>query len=297
LDQILLLVSATGSTSIYCLKMTPDGAQDATRTVSGEPAGGWTTTSGAGSIASDGAGTVVIGGTTVNASVEKVASSTDGGNFTVRSLATIGGAGVGVTALIWDSGNSVFVAGANGGSTTTTIETSPDGVTWTNRTNANSNAIAKWAVDGSGTVVGISSASTNKAVRSTDLISWSEVTLPATATWTGITYSAGLGKWFATDGTNSAESSDGVTWSTISMLEWDGTAAGVVLLGSTGNLVIGARTNGDIFVSEDGATFARVGVEPGGSTAHDLWVTSTGIVTMTHDGADTNVRIGAIYHT
>ena len=289
-DQILLLSDVTASTSVFCLKLTPSGQQDSTRTVSGEPAGGWTTTSGC--ITSDGAGTIVIGGTTVNASTKKVAVATDGGNFTTQDV-NASGAGVGVTALAYEANGGLFIAGLNGGTTATTIETSPDGVTWTGRTNANTNAISRIATDGNGTVVAISSASTNQAVRSTDGgATWSAVTLPATAVWTGITYSPGLGKWFVTNGTNSASSGTGSTWDSITM------SAALVLLGSTGNLVIGQRSTGDLYVSEDGEEFARVGtgVSIGAISANNLWVTSTGIVALVNDGSDSEVQISSLYH-
>lgn len=267
--------------------------------ITGIPAGGWTTgyaDSGIkttnvirSAIFSNRSGETVCGARTELASGKKVAYSSNGVDFAAQTMNTTD-SGVGVTALIYDYGNSVWIAGLSGGSTGKTIETSTDAVTWTVRTNANSNTIHRFAQDEQGTVVGISSASTNKAVRSTDSIAWTEVTLPASASWTGLTYSAGLGKWFAAStGGDYAESADGQTWSSKTADLFD-TASTPNKLGSTRNLVVAVDRAG-IWVSSNGTDFTRRVHNPRSSIVYGnqtYWISDEMVAFVTHTGTSSH---------
>lgn len=158
------------------------------------------------------AGVMVVGiDRSGGASSSKIETSDDGGaTFTLR---TLGASNTWtVRAITWTGLN--FVAWTD--DTSDTPWTAPDPTsTWTNRTNANTNPVTFAASDGNGTVVALSSASTNKAIRSTNHgATWAEVTLPANSTWDSVAYYQGA--WFATDSSaNYATSSDGgATWST-----------------------------------------------------------------------------------
>ena len=249
-DRVLILTQLTGSTSIVAYDLNINGeASGASRSVVGEPAGGWTTTAGNCAMAQDGAGTVVIGATTVNASATKVAVSTGGGNFATYDT-NAAGAGQGISEMIWDANYSRFYAGFN--FTGTNIEYSDDGTSWTQASMASAVAISGLASNGSGTIVALLNTTTNQALRSTNGTSFSTVVMPSSAVWNSVTYSAGFGKWFATNSAGGmAYSSDGSTWSALSPTTLPGSGFALANLGSTGNLVIAQNaTNGDIYVSE-----------------------------------------------
>jgi hypothetical protein len=295
-DQILALESDVAVAAFTVFVHTPNGEQQADRDVTSLPTGGWNTQTGA--ITSNGAGTILVGGETAQDHQEKVAVSTDGEDFVTQTMNT-GGAGVGVTALAYDSGGGLFIAGLDGGTTSTTIETSPDGVTWTTRTTPNTNAIGAIATDGAGTVVAISSASTNQAIRSTDGgVSWSSVTLPATSAWTGITYSKGLGKWFVTDdGANFAVSSIGATWAVGAFNSPLRGAYRPDRLACTGNIVMAQDSYGRIYLSDDGENYVNV-VEPsvGLASFSALYASSAGVVGCISNSGDSYLQIGQIFH-
>ena len=103
-------------------------------------------------------------------------------------------------------GNGTFAAVAFG----TVAATSPDGITWTQRTMP---ATGTWqsVTYGNGTFVAIATNS-NIAATSTDGVTWTQRTLPATADWHAVTY--GDGTFVAVEGSKNIAftSTDGVTW-------------------------------------------------------------------------------------
>lgn len=132
----------------------------------------------------------------------------------------------GMNAICYDPQNSLWVAGGDSGH----IETATNAnvvSTWTRQTNAaNSNMIRAIASNqltgGNGRIIATAAIQTNKAITSTDAVTWSEVTLPASAFWSGICYSPILSKWFAAgsvpgSGLVLASSSNGTSWASVSM--------------------------------------------------------------------------------
>lgn len=273
---------------------TPDFATDAGAVgpVSGAPAGGWS----ANVMAGDRNGNAMIGATTTGSDTLKVAVYT-GTSFVARSLNASGTEGV--TALVYDSSNSVWIAGLDDG----TIETSTDtGVTWTSRTNANSNPLRQLASNGAGTVIGISSASTNKAVRSTDSISWDEVTLPATAAWSTIAYSPGLGKWFLSEGgaggsadNYAVSTNDGVTWSLGSYAHFDdGDPSPPDVMGCFGNIIAGIYDDDSIRISSDGENFNLATTVTATAVMCAAVTPEIGILAA-HDNTDSYVAVTPVF--
>lgn len=294
---IYTLAQFTGSTSVEVGVSAADGSALLSRTVSGEPAGGWTTTAKA-AMAVNGSGTVLIGGATVNASGGKVALAAEDAGFAVQTLNTTG-AGVGVTCAVWDATHSLWIVGLDGGSNTTRIETSANGTSWTNRTTAAAVNPLAMATDGSGTTVAVGNA--NVGHRSTDGTTWASVSMPTPggSGWKTVTYSAGLGLWFASDGASKwATSPTGVTWTDATSSfdkVYDGSDVPFDNIGSLGNLVIGQDSLGGIWASEDGLTFRQTHVSAAPSaTGVRLWVGRAGIVAAAYDSPNVYLDVGLI---
>ncbi|CAG1006024.1 hypothetical protein RHIZO_03226 [Rhizobiaceae bacterium] len=115
--------------------------------------------------------------------------------------------------VAWESvtyGNGLFVA--VGGSGTSRVMTSPDGVTWTSRTAAQNNYWHSVAF-GNGTFVAVATDGTNRVMTSPDGINWTARTAAQANQWRGVTYGAGLFVAVADSGTNRVMTSpDGITW-------------------------------------------------------------------------------------
>lgn len=180
------------------------------------------------------AGRIVVGGNANNAS--KIRVSADAGD-TWAAANTVESTSCAVDALKWAPSAGLFVAGTSR-TVTTNIETSPDGVTWTQRTAPNSHARREAAANATRIVV-IAATSTNKCITSEDGITWTERTLPATADWKSITWNAERGLFMVVDGTNVATSPDGITWSAV---------VATVPVGFTGKL----RAFGRLWVAHSG---------------------------------------------
>jgi hypothetical protein len=151
---------------------------------------------------------ILVGGTTSGASTQKLRRSADAGlSWSIANTAA-GGAGVGVQCIAWFGAANLWIAGLSNGA----VETSPDGVTWTARTTPNSDARTQIAVSATAVVI-TSSGFVNRAIRSTDGVNWSEVTLPSTHNWLAITYNPRLLQFFAVRLGAAAKSTDGITWS------------------------------------------------------------------------------------
>ena len=91
-----------------------------------------------------------------------------------------------------------------------TAATSPDGITWTQRTLPVGTAWYAVAY-GNGLFVAIASGGT-VAATSPDGITWTQRTLPATGDWRSVAYGNGLFMAIASGGTVAATSPDGITW-------------------------------------------------------------------------------------
>jgi surface protein len=104
-------------------------------------------------------------------------------------------------------GNGTFVAFMGNSSNAVT---SPDGITWTQRTLPTSTAWQSIAY-GNGTFVLIGSGS-SIAATSTDGITWTQRTLPTSANWQSIAYGNGTFVAIAYNSSIAATSTDGITW-------------------------------------------------------------------------------------
>lgn len=170
--------------------------------------------------ACSGAGTVILGGGGGSATASKIRQSADGGATWAARSTTASGTEF-VNCAVWHSGASLFVIGLNS-TASTNIETSPDGVTWTQRTglpNTNGRGASNGAGSSSGVasngamVVMLGAPTTTKCITSTDCVTWTERTLPASAQWSGVSWNARSGKWMAIASGQIATSADGIAWS------------------------------------------------------------------------------------
>lgn len=93
---------------------------------------------------------------------------------------------------------------------TAIAQTSPDGLTWTERTLPST---ANWidVAYGNGVFTAIAY-NDSKAATSTDGITWAARTLPATLNWQAITYGNSTFVAIATGSSSAATSTDGITW-------------------------------------------------------------------------------------
>lgn len=166
-------------------------------------------------IATDGAGTLVAGGSVSIASAAKARSSTDGGaNWTNRSFSASNDHDV--RSIVYF--NSLYVAFLGNGTGTATIQSSPDGTTWTARTNPASNT--DWipvrqggvATDGT-TLVSVQGGTASAVVYTTNGTTFSTASASASTTWRGIAYTAEYG-WVLvnTTGATINQSTTGQTW-------------------------------------------------------------------------------------
>ncbi len=287
--EALVLMQHTGATTVNVRSYTPAGAFYAAKTITA-PAGGWTTTTYGVVVPSP--TITVVGGATVNASAQKVATlDATTGAFTTRSMNNAEAA-VGPACGVWDPYHSLFILGINGTGTTGKIETSPTGVTWTPRTSPSATTPSAIATDSAGTVVVLLAGSGNKAWRSTTGTAFDEVTMPATATWSSLTYSAGLGLWVATDASaNLATSLDGQSWAAATL---GGGITHPQKLASTKNLVISLSAAG-LTVSTDGSTFRRAVYESPTVTVNDLWANDEIALALTNDTTDGKLRASPLF--
>jgi hypothetical protein len=162
----------------------------------------------------------LMGGLPAASSNKKYMIGTAPGLFTMASTASSQTNTNAVGCLKWFAAAGLWVAGHEGNGA---IETSPDGITFTNRTTPNTNPRACLAVGpvngANGGLVMTSTSSTNKLVHSVDGINWVERTLPATKVWNNVVYVPLLGLYVAMadgmSGTAVASSVDAITWSSV----------------------------------------------------------------------------------
>ena len=145
---------------------------------------------------------VVTGATTANSSI-------DGVTWTARTMAS---------SLTWNGVAANVKIGVAVADSSTTVNTTSDGITWTARTSAMPSAAVWKAVtwgESVGKFVAVSTTSSTAGAYSTDGITWSSSTLPASANWLAVNF--GNGYYVATCGsasTQAAYSSNGTSWTT-----------------------------------------------------------------------------------
>jgi hypothetical protein len=164
------------------------------------------------SAATDGLGTIVFGGQPAVASANKIRQTQNAG--TTWNARAIGAADtVGVAGVAYISHLSLFVAGL--ASQANNIYTSPSGATWTQRTTPNTDGRSQFATNGSIILAGNSTAAQSRILSSTDLLTWTERTMPYSAQWNHVVWIPDLSKFLAIafDG-KTAASTDGITWTT-----------------------------------------------------------------------------------
>lgn len=182
----------------------------------------------------------------VSADYQNTLVTTDhGSTWTVNTLATSGH----YNGLTWDPVNALWCT-LNGVANSQVSTTSPDGVTWTNHAAALpvSQAWGALATDGLGNTIAIGGATaatsqvTNVGALSKDGgVTWTSITLPSTANWSGIAYLNGM-FMIVTDGASpsSAYTTNlGATWTVDSTLP----ASDWAWLNAVDNLFIATGTN------------------------------------------------------
>ena len=155
-------------------------------------------------------------------------------------------------------GNGLFVAVASLG---TIAATSPDGVTWTQRTIPSGD----WqsVTYGNGLFVAIGAQGNNSVITSPDGVNWTQRTLPATsAYWWSITYGNGLFVAVGGIGTYAVSSPDGVTWTNrtlSSSANWRAVTYGnglFIAINDQGGVT--RSTNGITWTNETSGTLANL---------------------------------------
>lgn len=94
----------------------------------------------------------------------------------------------------------------------TVAATSPDGITWTQRSILGSNGYWRSLAFGNGVFVAVSETNSNVAATSPDGITWTQRTLPATAIWSAVAFGNGVFVATASGSSAAATSPDGITW-------------------------------------------------------------------------------------
>lgn len=222
-------------------------------------------------------GTWVIGGTPGSASAAKIRYATSPAveSITWASANTVdsGTAGVNVLHTFGD----LIVAGLSDGD----IETSPDGITWTARTEPNSNA-RRSAASSDDIIVVTANASTDKLISSPDGITWTERTLPAAGVWK-VAYGAEDGVFLAVESGTIASSTNGTTWSSSGLTALAQPAAIAVfrkiwLVYDTGDKILYRSIDA-------GVSWMPVASFSGGPTGVTLRVGDNQILMMTNNGS------------
>ena len=170
-----------------------------------------------------------------------------------------------ILGLIWASGLSLWVAVGTADATRPYVITSPDGITWTERTAGLSKAFALQSVAFDGTTlvaVGNADGSDAYIVTSTDGITWSEQSNPKNFTLVEVVWAGGINLFVAVgnaDGTDAylVTSPDGTTWTeranpknfTLRTVVWTGSV--LVAAGSADG------TDAYLVTSPDGSTWTE----------------------------------------
>lgn len=157
---------------------------------------------------------------------------------------------------VWDATNGLFIAITENSASDRTIQTSPDGVTWTERVNdATLGAIPETIVVGGGKIVVTGN---NMCFTSADGITWTDrVAFAASERLHKAIYSASAGKWFASGGGGGGlfevwetTDPDTVAWTSVAAHTWLRPSA----------------EGTSIFIDPDDGTMMAWGSETSGST-------------------------------
>jgi hypothetical protein len=193
------------------------------------------------------AGVIIVGGTANDQ--KKIRRSADGATWTEPTTGT--SASASVNAAVWSPSANLFVIGLSNGATSN-VETSPDGIAWTQRTAPNNKARTAIAVSPERIVITSDDPGNDKIITSEDGIVWTERTLPLAAQGE-ITYNAERGLFMVCASTSFMTSPDGITWTTVTT---GGPSPGA--LASFGRMFMRGRTLLHISV-DDGATWQTYG--------------------------------------
>jgi hypothetical protein len=166
----------------------------------------------------------------------KIIQSADGGEtWTQRNLATA--AATNVVGMRWFSPANLFVAAVNG--SPGVIETSPDGITWTARTNPGTTV--GWTLNRYGgcaaspTEMILVPVSGNQFLRSTNATTWTAEAVPA-GTYVGAAYTPRYG-WVAFTDSTAIESTDGTSWALSTTVTVPSDCTAVTSVMSQGNVL------------------------------------------------------------
>jgi len=135
-----------------------------------------------------------------------------------------------------------------------------DGTTWTARSATEANFWSS-VTFGNGTFVAVSTNGTNRVMTSTDGITWTARSVPA-STWTSVTYGNGLFVAVAGSGTDRIMTSpDGVTWTPrgSSTDSWTG-----ITFGNNTFVAVASMGTNRVMTSTDGITWTNRSVPTGG---------------------------------
>jgi outer membrane protein OmpA-like peptidoglycan-associated protein len=138
-----------------------------------------------------------------------------------------------------------------------------DGTTWTARS-ATEASFWSSVTFGNGTFVAVSVSGTNRVMTSTDGITWTARSVPA-STWTSVTYGNGLFVAVAGSGTDRIMTSpDGVTWTPrgSSTDTWSG-----ITYGNSVFVAVGAGSTNHVMTSTDGITWTNRSIPTSSSGA------------------------------
>lgn len=189
-------------------------------------------------------------------------------------------------------GNGVFVAVV---SNSATAATSPDGITWTQRTLP---ASASWSAItyGGGLFVAVA-ANAAIAVTSPDGITWTQRALPSSAGWNTVAWGGGM--FVVVGGTASAASSpDGITWTTQTIptaVAWSSVTYGgglFVAVSTAGSAVAASSPDGIIWTQRampSAASWTAVAYGNGTFVA----VTNTAVAASSTNGTTWTTRTNA----
>ena len=138
-----------------------------------------------------------------------------------------------------------------------------DGTTWTARSATEANFWSS-VTFGNGTFVAVSTSGTNRVMTSTDGITWTARSVPA-STWTSVTYGNGLFVAVAGSGTDRIMTSpDGVTWTPrgSSTDSWSG-----ITYGNSVFVAVGMGATNRVMTSTDGITWTNRSIPTSSSGA------------------------------
>lgn len=217
-------------------------------------------------------------------------TSTNGTAWTARTITMAGYTNSSLfwRALDWHGDYFLAMCDSNGASAYST-----DGITWTQTAPPGANYCASTRQTSTNirvAVAGVSGFATTSATRTTDLVTWTAITMPFSAVWTSVTANDNIFVAVASAASSAATSTDGITWTSRTMpgaLDWrkvvwngsvflataaattyvavstDGISWGTVTNASINNIntvnssFIACLSNGTVIDSTDGLTWSK----------------------------------------